>query len=258
MKIRVKFLCLLGIISSFCVLYDANATTDAVTCPAGAFCTSGGKYVSSDGGIRAHMLTPATLVTPGYGDRSDDGFCATNCSTDRCTYCAEDYDEVWMSEFLGFYLVKNGDVMYHSIASTVAPGMFTCPGSYPSSAPGASSVFECYRVVANGQKEYYKTPTNTQINSSGNYDINNITVLVNNLQSALDQANKIAKDLQATLNKSKSNNITDADRVNRAKKLINSGITDTSIKSGKADDSVQIQKQVSKSTLSKSATRSKK
>lgn len=200
---------LFGIITS---VFLINAST-AATCPAGLFCTSGGNYVPANGGIQSYQMVPADLVTPNWGMWSEEGLCAKcSNSTNTCWYCGEDYDEIWVSTWFGFYLVKNGEVTYHSAGNTPAPGVFPCPGTHPSSAKGASSVFECYTVIGNGQKEYYKAPTNTQNGSSGSGTYNNdkIKLLVKDLLSSLNQANKVAQDIQKELNKQNLPNATNS------------------------------------------------
>ena len=231
MKIRIKSLLSLSIISlvvSFS-LPAISATTK--TCPAGLFCTSGGKYTfdKKADDIQAYQMKPAELVVDGWGMHSDEGIC-DSCGQKKespCVYCANEYDEMWASLQLGYYFVKNGEVTYHSDRSSKLQGIFTCPGTYPSSAEGASSVFECYRVVGNGQKEYYKAPTNTQSVSCGSNDVNigTVNTLVKDLQAALI----MAQSLQASLNKAKQlptlTPAIDNDKVEKAKAMINAGVS---------------------------------
>lgn len=225
MKICMKYL--VGIIVSVSCLCDANAAATKI-CPAGLFCTSGGKYNSGQYGIESYKMGPADLVTSNWGDWQEEGL----CSKGKCAYSAENYDQVWVSTWFGFYMVKNGDVTYHSSGSSAASGVFPCPGTHPSSAEGASSVFECYRNVGNGQKEYYKAPNAIQTNNAGNADMNTIAALVQELQASLNQANKIAADLQKALNKSTKKNTASASNVNSSadiesmKALISAGLSE--------------------------------
>lgn len=218
-------------------LYGNNAI--AKTCPAGFFCTANGQYtISSQAStyygwteIPSYMYGSAELVVPGWGMWSDEGLCSNKKSDGTpysgCIYTATDYDEVWVSLWFGFYTVKNGEVLYKSSGGSTAPGAFPCPGTYPSSETGASSVFQCYRTTNNAQKEYYKAPNNTstsnntQNNYNGNYNTDEINALLTNLQSALAQANTAANNLQNTLKK--SNNNINVQAINRNK--INTDIT---------------------------------
>ena len=188
-----------------------------VTCPGGFFCTNNGKYYTTTAItddfwsplefkmdlIPTYMYGPAELVTPGWGMMSDEQFCAVcNGQHDSlCAYCADEYDEVWVSTWFGFYGAKNNDVTNHSWRGSAFAGVFPCPGTYPSSDSGASSVFQCYRTTSNGEKEYYKTPNKTTHNYDGNYNTEDVNALLTNLQSAIDQANSASQNLQAVLKK---------------------------------------------------------
>ena len=173
------------------------------------------------------MYGSAELVVPGWGMWGDEGLCSNKKSDGTpysgCIYTATDYDEVWVSLWFGFYTVKNGEVLYKSSGDSTAPGAFPCPGTYPSSEIGASSVFQCYRTTNNAQKEYYKAPNNTSPSYDGNYNTDTVNTLLTNLQSALDQAHAAANNLQAVLKK--SNNKVNVPTVNRNK--INIDVTTT-------------------------------
>lgn len=175
-------------------------------CPAGMFCTANGMYTyeSEYSDVSPYMLSPAQLVPTTSGwVWSDEGLCSTNKNSDpTCIYTATDYDEVWVSTPFGFYMIKNGDVMYKSSLSTDFPGMFPCPGTYPSSDSGVQSVFQCYRIVSNGEKEYYTAPNNTKPKYNGSYNTDDINVILTSLQSALAQAETAAQNLQGVLQKS--------------------------------------------------------
>ena len=249
MKIRV--LSLLTIILSVLCLENVNAATSKKKCPAGLFCTSGGTYTyDGNNDIQAFQIAPAEKIVDGWGEWQDEQLC-DSCEKSRsgCAYCANEYDEAWVSSSFGFYLVKDGEVTYHSQRGGYVKGVFPCPGTYPSSAEGASSVFECYRMAGNGQKEYYSAKKSTSAGYSGNYDIESINALVKKLQSSLDAANKAAQDLQDALDKanqsnqtnsktndspssgSKPSNIMDSKTldmdIDKMKALINIGISDT-------------------------------
>ena len=230
MKIRIQHL--FGIITSVFCLCNINVAT-ATTCPAGFFCTAGGTY---NGIIEPYQMGPADLVTANWGGWTDEGLCSQCIST--CIYCMEDYDEIWVSNWFGFYLVKNGEVSSHSASTSLAQGAFPCPGTYPTSAPGASSVFQCYKVISNGQKKYYTAPvTNTPNGSSGGTcDLDNLRRIANNLQSALNQANKAAQDLQKELSKvTAPANAMPGDKssnpdLNAMKAMISAGMPKTTVK----------------------------
>lgn len=200
MRKFIKFPLFLGMFISIFGPYKASAETIKKTCPAGLFCTSGGKYTfdTKNGDIERNMIEPADQILDGWGVWSDQGLC-DSCAKSRsgCTYCANEYDEAWVSTAFGFYFIKNNEPIYHSSKAGYIKGVFPCPGTYPSSAEGASSVFECYKVIGNGQKEYYKAPTNTQNTSSVNYNIDAETVnaLVKDLQSALIKAQALQEAL---------------------------------------------------------------
>ena len=196
-----------------------NSGTVYVTCPAGFFCTSNGQYYTTDSTstnfwghvsyhideIPTYMYGPAELVLPGWGMMSEEQFC-DKCNGQHdssCAYCADEYDETWVSTWFGFYGAKNGEITYHSWRNTSFQGVFPCPGTYPSSENGASSVLQCYRTTSNGQKEYYKAPNKTQPNNyNGSYNTDDVNALLTNLQAALTQANTAANNLQALLKKS--------------------------------------------------------
>ena len=214
-----KFLTFIGIIAAVLCDNNANAkdTTETVTqtCPPGLFCTQNGQYrftrttisdwlsgsTTIDHDIPNSYFGPSELVVPGWGMWSDEGLCDSEVPSGSCYYIATNYDEVWVSLYFGFYMVKNGDVTYKQSHTSQFPGVFTCPGTYPSSDSGASSVFQCYRITSNGEKEYYKTPNNTHHNYDGNYNTDDVNALLTNLQSAIDQANTASKNLQAVLKK---------------------------------------------------------
>ena len=214
-----KFLSFVVIIASVLCDNNANAkdTTETVTqtCPPGLFCTQNGQYRFTrttigdwltgkdtiDLDIPNSYFGPAELVVPGWGTWTDEGLCDSGEPSGFCFYIATNYDEVWVSLYFGFYMVKNGDVTYKQSHTSQFPGVFTCPGTYPSSDSGASSVFQCYRITSNGEKEYYKTPNNTHHNYDGNYNTDDVNALLTNLQSAIDQANTASKNLQAVLKK---------------------------------------------------------
>ena len=195
--------------------YTGEQRTIQETCPAGMFCTANGKYtvVQTKVGtkwyadvrytIHPHQMGPAELVVPGWGQWTDARLCDERTSNDSssCAYYASDYDEVWVSSF-GFYTVKNDNVMYVPCNADYIQGVFSCPGTYPSSEVGASSVFECYRVVSNKEREYYTVPKNTKSNYDGEYNTDEINTMLVNLQSALDQAQTAASNLQNVLKKS--------------------------------------------------------
>ncbi|MBR3510710.1 MAG: hypothetical protein IKN73_01460 [Alphaproteobacteria bacterium] len=204
---------------SFLCLCNAGAATQ-IKCPAGFFCASNGVYTPYGGGIQSYQKGAAEQVTPSWGDWSEELFCSS-CKKSRsgCSYCADDYDEAWVSTWFGFYLIKNGEVTHHTSGNSPARGAFPCPGTYPSSAEGATSVFECYKVVGNGQKEYYKAPVNTQTNYSGSCDIADLQALFENLQSALNNANKLAQDLQNALNKAQSQSLVKSSKLELTKNI---------------------------------------
>ncbi len=192
---------------------DVKCTQIQITCPAGLFCTANGKYTAQEckfgkstylsGEIQPYQIGPAELVAPGWGMWSDEGLCdaRTNHGSSFCIYYASDYDEVWVSAWFGFYMVKNDNITYNSSANGVQ-GVFPCPGTYPSSDVGASSVFQCYRIIGDGEKEYFTTPKDTVSNYDGRYNTDSINVMLTNLQSALEQAQTAAKNLQNVLKKS--------------------------------------------------------
>jgi len=227
MKIRIKSLWGLSIISLIVSFSLPAISATTKTCPAGLFCTSGGKYTfdKKNDDIQAYQMKPAELVVDGWGMQSDEGIC-DSCGQKKespCVYCANEYDEMWASLFFGYYFVKDGEVTYHSNRGSMAQGVFTCPGTYPSSAEGASSVFECYRIVSNGQKEYYKAPKNTQTDNGVDIDIKTVNALVTDLQSALSKA----QSLQAALNKLNQlptfTPAVDTSGIERAKAMIKAG-----------------------------------
>lgn len=263
--------------SFVCLLFWFGVNTcfaeSAKKCPAGLFCTTGGTYVPYDGGIAPYMLGPADLATIGWGMWSEEDLCPVRGKySSGCSYYTEDYDEVWVSVWFGYYMVKNGEVIYHKSKDSNAPGAFPCPGTYPVSAECASSVFECYRVASGGQKEYYKPQdlkSDIQIcykmnnfgkksyfvplfaseqklsnvgkdKASGNHniDIETVNVLVQDLQAALSKAQSLQKALNNESVSRSDQNVQTISDIDRAKKLISSGIIDVPV--------------------SKSATRSKK
>lgn len=217
-----KILIFIAVITCTSFVNTATAKTTEgtvyVTCPGGFFCTNNGEYYTTDtttssfwgrvtykiDEIPTYMYGPAELVTPGWGRMGDELFCAVcNGQHDSsCAYCADEYDEVWVSTWFGFYGAKNNDVTNHSWRGSAFAGVFPCPGTHPSSDSGASSVFQCYRTTSNGQKEYYKTPNKTTHNYDGNYNTEDVNALLTNLQSAIDQANSASQNLQAILKKS--------------------------------------------------------
>ena len=182
-------------------------------CPAGLFCTANGKYTVMQNGkgknayaredIQGYYKAPAELVVPGWGMWSEMRLCDECDKGDSsCAYCANHYDETWVSWF-GFYTIKNGTPTYHSNKSFVdLVGIFSCPGTYPSSDEGSSSVFQCYRIVSNGKKEYYTAPNKNTLNYDGKYNTDDVNTMLTNLQSALEQAQTAARNLQNVLKKS--------------------------------------------------------
>ena len=186
------------------ILCSATAVAKETTyrCPAGLFCTNGGTY-TSDEEIPAYIRRPSERVVPGWGDWREEGLCDTGRST-VCWYVATDYDEVWVSTFLGFYTVKNGNVSYVASGSSLTPGVFACPGTYPSSDIGASSVLQCYRTASNGQKDYYKPQINAQPGSNGGSGTDDVNAVLKNLQSAIDQAKIAEQNLQSALAQAKA------------------------------------------------------
>jgi len=123
------------------------------------------------------------------------------------TYYFEDFSELYKGYF-GAYGFMNGDFVYINACWSDADdpnGIFQCPITHPSSANGAKSLSECYKVNAKGQKEYYKIPNNVTQNYDGNYNTDTINTLLTNLQSALDQANTAASNLKNILKKSNNN-----------------------------------------------------
>lgn len=194
---------LLFVVAPFLVAYDAVAATQQ-TCPAGLFCTVNGKYEGD--AIQSYALASSESVGPGWGHWIEEGLCDKRKSDGTtytgCEYIATDYDEVWVSTWFGFYTIKNGAVTYHSSDNTVATNVFACPGTYPYSDLGASSVFDCYRNTGNGGKEYYKAPNNTETNYDGEYNTDTVNVLLTNLQLALEQAQSAARNLQNVLKES--------------------------------------------------------
>ena len=217
---------LFGIIASVLCLCDASALLikeEEATkkCPAGLFCTTNGQYTYKrikDGkdytatqDIEMYMLHPAELATKDWGTMLSEGFCSYCTNEDRgdiCRYCANDYDELWISHWFGFYAIKNGEIMYRNFGNNYFSGVFACPGTYPSSDEGAKSVYECYTIGPNKQKEYFKPSTNLQNASSGNcnIDIKTFNTLVQDLESALNKAQKLQED------SSKKNTVNKRDR----------------------------------------------
>ena len=189
-------------------IYNAFAATQK-TCPAGLFCPDNGKYTPGDTyshDIQGYQIAPSELVAPGWGPWSEEGLCDKykNDGTpySGCIYTATDYDEVWASMWFGFYTIKNGEVTHHSSKTNAITNVFACPGTHPSSDSGASSVFQCYRVNSNGQKEYYKAPTDETPEYDGNYDTDSVNAILTNLQLALEQAQTAARNLQNVLKES--------------------------------------------------------
>lgn len=185
-------------------IYKAFAATQK-TCPAGLFCTNNGKYTPGDTyshDIQGYQIAPSELVAPGWGAWQEEGLCDDGTPDSVCMYVATDYDEVWVSTWFGFYTIKNGEVTHHSSKTNAIKNVFACPGTYPSSDSGASSVFQCYRNNSNGQKEYYKAPTDETPEYDGNYDTDSVNAILTNLQSAMDQAQVAVSNLQNILKQS--------------------------------------------------------
>lgn len=193
-----KFLSFIAIIVP--VLCSGNV--GATTCPAGCFCLNNGEFNLSTN-YQNFCTVPASkinIISSGIS------VCHSWISNrdfhgPTATYYFEDFSELYKGYF-GAYGFINGNFVYINDCWDNADnpnGIFQCPTTHPNSDKGAKTIFECYRITANGQKEYY-THTNTQNNYSGNYDNSNINALMQNLQSALNQANTAAQNLQTALN----------------------------------------------------------
>lgn len=185
-----KFLMFVAVIT-----YATNAIAAEKTCHAGFFCVQNGTYIDFSNAQDWFSSTgPARLAT------SNDSL--------PMGYNLKDYDEVWICD-MGKYYVKNGEVECRAPLN----GILACPGTYPSSEPGASSVFQCFRTTSNGQKEYYKTPNNTHHSYDGNYNTDDVNAILTSLQSALTQANSAAQNLESILKK--TNNKINVPKLNK-------------------------------------------
>ncbi len=181
------------------VLISSSAIAAQSTCPAGCFCLNNGNFNLSETDKR-YCGIPATPKPHSAAFSVCHNWIAyRDFPGPTPTYYAEDFSELYEGYF-GAYGFINGNFIYINQCWTDVTenpnGIFQCSLSHPSSDSGAKTIVECYRITANGQKEYY-THTNTQNNYSGNYDIN---ALMQNLQSALNQANTAAQNLQNALN----------------------------------------------------------
>lgn len=235
---------LFGIIASVLCLCDASGSLfieeeGTKKCPAGLFCTRDGQYtytyakqgknIYPNEDIAMYMYHPAELMTKDWGTMSAERI-SSHCSDEdrekyNYAYCANDYDEVWIDNWFGFYAIKNGEILYHNFNSNYFSGVFACPGTYPSSDEGAKSVYECYTIGPNKQKEYFKPSKNLQNASSGNcnIDIKTFNTLVQDLESALNKAQKLQED------SSKKNTVNTRDRsaeMEELRTMIKTGIAE--------------------------------
>jgi len=153
-----------GTIASLLCLYNTSA--NARTCPTGCFCLNDGEVhtiiqedLCTRGG--AHRLNTKTMNCNEiytYGDTTiiRDKLCM------HCPNClfVEDFSEIYVGDF-GWYGYKNNQFLYgYHQAGTYATNAVTdalvCPSTYPNSDPGASTLTQCYKYDANGNKKYYK------------------------------------------------------------------------------------------------------
>lgn len=216
MKIRMKYL--FGIIAAVLCLCDAMA--EDLICPEGCFCLNNGH--SSQAGYGNYSYSSDTIIgnqwhsdhcgghsslitstkNPNYNKKYQNISVVSNRNSGiTADYYVEEFSEFYESD-LGFYGIINNQFVYGYADSYY--DMLPCPTSYPNSERGSSSLSQCFKYDVNGQKEYYKAPTNTQTSSSGisNIDIGTVNALVKDLQSALAKA----QALQEALNKANTGN----------------------------------------------------
>ncbi|MFQ6759974.1 MAG: hypothetical protein ACLRFM_01040 [Alphaproteobacteria bacterium] len=208
-----KFLMFVGIV----LLCEHSANAAHLICPEGCFCLNDG-YNSQTGyssesstNVSGNLLyndyckQPITPPQGPFNKQYGNVRIASDCNNnENITYCLEEFSEFYEG-YMGFYGFVNNSFIYGYTKPYI--DLLQCPYTHPNSDKGAKTIFGCYRITANGQKEYY-THTNTQNNYSGNYDNSNINALMQNLQSALNQANTAAQNLQNALNSSNLANTT--------------------------------------------------
>ncbi len=208
-----KFLVFVGMF----LLCEHSANAAHLICPEGCFCLNDG-YNSQTGyssessiNVSGNLLynnyckQPITPPQGPFNKQYGNVRIASDCNNnENITYCLEEFSEFYEG-YMGFYGFVNNSFIYGYTEPYI--DLLQCPYTHPNSDKGAKTIFGCYRITANGQKEYY-THTNTQNNYSGNYDNSNINALMQNLQSALNQANTAAQNLQNALNSSNLANTT--------------------------------------------------
>jgi len=236
MKIIKNFLFVIIVSIAWLCNTNAYGTENMKPCAPGCFCVNNGQMRAGDNprnicGYGVAQRVPCFDTSIGHAFGIEEGKAwggLLECSRDsprQATYYYDEFSEVFVSS-TGMYGFIGDDLIVmpsHDVALNYwgEQGIYQCPSHYPNSAAGAKTLKECYKYDKNGNKVYYKKPI-------GNLET--INPLFESPKQTEDEFVQANSDIDI------------------AKKMIDSGIT----------SSPQMQKQVSKSTLSKSTTRGKK
>ena len=226
MKSYIKILLCLVTFASTVSLDDMKAygSEEMAKCPSGCFCIYDGlyptRYLSAADICKDYVAHPVSCNTKdeeftfAYGDGQGEGGGQLTCDRSKdAVYYFVDFSELYKGEtgvygYIGEDLIVMAEISsgYGSIMGQ--SGIYVCPSSYPESARGAKTLYECYTHDEKGNKVYYNNVT----------DSKDIKTLATNLQNALNQAVQIVLDLQRVATQQKQANKTNDNTINRSNK----------------------------------------
>jgi hypothetical protein len=200
MNINIKIFVFMNIISMFW-LHDVNATDleSKQSCPSGCFCVFDGKVpkrfglenICGRGNVAQPVLCDGDSEIFNFVKGICDDCGVLSCTRDNvsATYYMDEFSEVFqgiggMYGFIGEDLI----VMPTKEGFAGNVGVYQCPNSYPNSAPGAKTLYECFRYdYVTGAKVYYEPRQNT------------VKTLTADLQQTLNNANQTVLNLKGIL-----------------------------------------------------------
>ena len=217
MRFCAKFFLCFGIVQLMLLSCNVGAYAEEEArkkCAPGCFCVFDGKTpervntVNICGYGTSHRVSCDDANTKidfvgGIGDKL-----TLSCSRDdvsNVTYYFDEFSELYTGT-TGMYGFMGDDLIIMPTANVAGNtwggmGIFQCPSSHPSSEAGAKTPYDCYTHDANGNKVYFTTTASSDVK-----------VLAASLQSLLNKATQIAKDLQRL---TKDNNQTDNVNTNK-------------------------------------------
>lgn len=188
-------------------------------CPPGCFCVHNGQIPTTHNtrnicgyGNAYKVSCDAEDIAHAFGIEDNQAFsglvaCGHGYFSDAVVkYYFDEFSELFQGATGMYGLINNELIVMPSTIKALndyaQKGIYQCPVTYPNSASGAKTVFDCYKYDANGNKVYYRT---SKKNNRMNCNIAQTELLIKDLQSTLNDAIDATDALQNALNSNNKN-----------------------------------------------------